>query len=64
MWFSSGGTKSVVHTDAVDNILCLFRGEKVFVMVDPEKYVDRVCTSVLSEFMNYVIDGSVQFLRY
>jgi len=42
MWFSSGGTKSVVHTDAVDNILCLFRGEKVFVMVDPDKYADRV----------------------
>lgn len=42
MWFSSGGTKSVVHTDAVDNILCLFRGEKTFVMVDPNKYGDRV----------------------
>lgn len=42
MWFSSGGTKSVVHTDAVDNILCLFRGEKTFVMVDPDKYMDKV----------------------
>ncbi|XP_041352546.1 uncharacterized protein LOC121371008 [Gigantopelta aegis] len=41
MWFSSGGTKSVVHTDAVDNINCLYRGEKEFVMVDP-KYQDKV----------------------
>jgi lysine-specific demethylase 8 len=42
MWFSSGGTKSVVHTDSVDNINCLFRGQKSFVMVDPIKYGDKV----------------------
>lgn len=35
MWFSSGGTKSVVHTDSVDNINCLYRGEKTLFMVDP-----------------------------
>ncbi|XP_052808488.1 tRNA wybutosine-synthesizing protein 5-like [Mya arenaria] len=35
MWFSSGGTKSVVHTDSVDNINCLYRGEKSLVFVDP-----------------------------
>lgn len=27
-WFSSGGTKSVLHNDDVDNINCLFRGSK------------------------------------
>lgn len=42
MWFSSGGTKSVVHTDSVDNFNCLYRGEKTFVMVDPTKYGDKV----------------------
>lgn len=42
MWFSSGGTKSVVHTDSVDNVNCLYRGEKQFVMVDPDKYGDKV----------------------
>lgn len=42
MWFSSGGTKSVVHTDSVDNVNCLYRGEKQFVMVDPDKYRDKV----------------------
>lgn len=34
MWFSSGGTKSVFHFDAVENINCLFSGSKQFVMVD------------------------------
>ncbi|XP_071113454.1 tRNA wybutosine-synthesizing protein 5-like [Haliotis cracherodii] len=42
MWFSSGGTKSVVHADAVDNINCLYRGNKTFVMVDTNKYRDKV----------------------
>ncbi|KAK3097177.1 hypothetical protein FSP39_007148 [Pinctada imbricata] len=42
MWFSSGGTKSVVHTDSVDNINCLYRGDKTFVMVDPDIYGDKV----------------------
>ena len=42
MWFSSGGTKSVVHTDSVDNFNCLYRGDKTFVMVDPTKYGDKV----------------------
>lgn len=42
MWFSSGGTKSVVHTDAVENINCLLRGDKEFVMIDPLRYGDKV----------------------
>ncbi|KAL8599253.1 hypothetical protein ACOMHN_007968 [Nucella lapillus] len=42
MWFSSGGTKSVIHTDAYDNINCLIRGHKTFVLVDPQKYRDKI----------------------
>ena len=42
MWFSSGGTKSVVHTDNVDNINCLYRGEKQLFFIDPAKYGDKV----------------------
>ncbi|KAL5010674.1 hypothetical protein ScPMuIL_012979 [Solemya velum] len=42
MWFSSGGTKSVVHTDSVDNIICVYRGEKTFIMIDPSLYKDQV----------------------
>ncbi|KAK6169680.1 hypothetical protein SNE40_020679 [Patella caerulea] len=42
MWFSSGGTNSVVHFDAVDNINCVYRGSKDFVIVDPIKYEGMV----------------------
>ena len=34
MWFSSGGTKSVLHTDSFDNLNCLFAGSKRLYMVD------------------------------
>lgn len=37
MWFSSGGTKSVLHNDHIDNINCLFSGEKELYMVDKVK---------------------------
>lgn len=40
MWFSSGGTKSVAHTDDYDNILCLLQGRKKLILVDPYKYPD------------------------
>ena len=34
MWFSSGGTKSVLHNDDTENINCLFDGSKRFFMID------------------------------
>jgi lysine-specific demethylase 8 len=34
MWFSNGGTKSVLHYDAIDNINCLMSGTKELFMVD------------------------------
>ncbi|XP_077988721.1 bifunctional peptidase and (3S)-lysyl hydroxylase Jmjd7-like [Glandiceps talaboti] len=34
IWFSSGGTKSVLHFDALDNINCLMDGEKELIMMD------------------------------
>ncbi|EDV25228.1 uncharacterized protein TRIADDRAFT_56961 [Trichoplax adhaerens] len=34
MWFSSGGTKSVLHTDGYQNLNCLFRGTKDLVMIN------------------------------
>lgn len=34
MWFSSGGTKSVLHNDHIDNVNCLFSGTKTMYMVD------------------------------
>merc|ERR1739838_533838 len=32
MWFSSGGTKSVLHSDSYENVNCLFDGEKTFLL--------------------------------
>jgi len=40
---SSGGTSSVVHTDSVDNIICVYRGQKHFILVDTSLYADKVC---------------------
>ena len=34
MLFSSGGTKSVLHYDDLENIICLFDGSKELVMID------------------------------
>ena len=34
MWFSNGGTKSVLHYDAIDNINCLMSGTKELFMID------------------------------
>ena len=34
MWFSSGGTKSVLHNDDLDNLNCLYDGNKELVMID------------------------------
>ena len=34
MWYSSGGTKSVLHYDSVDNINCIFDGRKEIFFVD------------------------------
>ena len=42
LWFSSGGTKSVTHTDDYENILCLLSGRKNVILVDTYKYSDIV----------------------
>jgi len=47
---SSGGTSSVVHTDSVDNIICVYRGQKQFILVDPSLYAEKVCQSFLDNF--------------
>ncbi|KAL3883788.1 hypothetical protein ACJMK2_030019 [Sinanodonta woodiana] len=64
MWFSSGGTKSVVHFDSVDNINCLFRGEKELVFVDPSKYGDKVDIDGPEGAYSAVDVDSVDYLKY
>ena len=39
--FSSGGTKSVLHTDAYENLHCLASGIKEFVLIEP-KYINLI----------------------
>ena len=51
MWFSSGGTKSVLHFDGVENINCVLDGWKEVFLVDKVgirwKYCFRVVCSLL-----------------
>ncbi|XP_078604682.1 bifunctional peptidase and (3S)-lysyl hydroxylase Jmjd7-like [Branchiostoma floridae x Branchiostoma japonicum] len=42
MWFSSGGTKSVLHNDDVDNINCLYDGKKELVFISYQRYRHKV----------------------
>ncbi|CAF0941002.1 unnamed protein product [Brachionus calyciflorus] len=49
MWFSSGGTSSVVHTDDYENILCVFDGTKELVLVDYFKH-KRIADSIIDEY--------------
>jgi len=35
IWFSSGGTNSVLHTDSFENFHCLVSGQKRFSMFEP-----------------------------
>jgi lysine-specific demethylase 8 len=34
MWFSSGGTKSVLHNDVFENINCVLDGTKQLLMIN------------------------------
>ncbi|KAI0242747.1 hypothetical protein LSAT2_011403 [Lamellibrachia satsuma] len=52
IWFSSGNTKSVLHTDSIENINCIFDGDKDIVFVDKKKYKDEV------EKVGWQADGS------
>ena len=45
MWFSSGDTKSVTHTDDYENILCVFDGVKELVLVDFYKHKNVMSVS-------------------
>lgn len=38
MWFSSGGTKSLLHNDDTDNINCLFSGQKEILFLNYTQY--------------------------
>ena len=57
MWFSSGGTKSVLHFDAVDNINCLFSGNKELFMVDKVFLLCIQLSNIVAPFKNDLLFG-------
>jgi len=50
MWFSSGGTKSVIHNDDQDNVNCVFSGSKRMIFFSPTNK-----TSVESAGLGWII---------
>ncbi|KAL9969293.1 hypothetical protein ACROYT_G021492 [Oculina patagonica] len=64
MWFSSGGTKSVLHNDDVDNINCLFSGTKELLFIDYKKYKGKVPIDFPSGGYSGVDVDRVDFVKY
>lgn len=58
MWFSSGDTKSVTHTDDYENILCVFSGVKELVLVDYYKFKNLINVSF------FLIKGEMVLFHY
>jgi hypothetical protein len=54
-WISSGGTKSVNHNDAQDNINCLFSGRKRMLFFHP-KYEEKIESKAFG-WANVDVDG-------
>nr|CAB3262760.1 uncharacterized protein LOC100182837 [Phallusia mammillata] len=67
MWFSSGGTKSVLHNDDVDNINCLYRGNKTLTFVSPfqtdEDWVASVIDHPEGTYSDIDVDA-VDYVKY
>lgn len=55
-WFSSGGTKSVLHYDAVDNINCLFDGTKELLMINKSHLLQAHIDKVNGAFSSVDVD--------
>uniref|UniRef100_H2YUZ2 JmjC domain-containing protein n=2 Tax=Ciona savignyi TaxID=51511 RepID=H2YUZ2_CIOSA len=67
MWYSNGGTKSVLHNDDVDNINCLYRGNKTLTFVNrfdtDQEWVDKVIDHPDGSYSGIDVD-SVDFVKY
>ncbi|XP_078001398.1 bifunctional peptidase and (3S)-lysyl hydroxylase JMJD7-like [Glandiceps talaboti] len=64
VWFSSGGTKSVLHNDDVDNINCLYRGRKEILFIDFIKYRNVVKLDHYERGYSGVDVDKVDFTKY
>ncbi|KAL8566960.1 hypothetical protein ACOMHN_059760 [Nucella lapillus] len=63
MWFSSGGTKSVIHTDGFGNINCVIRGKKDFVLMDPARDREKIKLRTNGAYSDIDVD-SVDLTMY
>jgi len=63
MWFSSGGTKSVLHQDSFENINCLFRGKKRLLIAEYPKYKKEVVIDRPNGYSSVDVD-KVDFGKY
>lgn len=66
MWFSSGNTSSVVHTDDYDNINCVLQGDKQFILIDPHKYpevADQIIDNPSGSYSSVDVDR-VDYKKY
>lgn len=52
VWFSGGDTRSVLHYDALDNIVCLLDGKKKLVLID-KMYSDMITADGFVEAGTY-----------
>ena len=52
MWFSSGNTSSVTHTDDYENILCVIDGRKDLILVDYYRFENVANVSVFFLIQN------------
>jgi ribosomal protein L16 Arg81 hydroxylase len=66
LWFSSGNTSSVVHTDDYDNINCVLQGDKQFILVDPNIHKDvasEIIDNYSGSFSSIDVDR-VDYVKY
>eukprot|EP00112_Aurelia_sp_Birch-Aquarium-sp1_P014591 Seg3163.3 transcript_id=Seg3163.3/GoldUCD/mRNA.D3Y31 product="Lysine-specific demethylase JMJ30" protein_id=Seg3163.3/GoldUCD/D3Y31 len=63
MWYSSGGTKSVLHQDSFENINCLYRGSKRLLIAEYPKFKKEVVIDRPNGYSAVDID-KVDFTKY
>ncbi|XP_035687656.1 uncharacterized protein LOC118423565 isoform X2 [Branchiostoma floridae] len=64
LWFSSGGTRSVLHHDNLDNINCLLDGRKELVFINYQKYKNKVPIDHPDDRYSSMDVDAVDFTKY
>ncbi|XP_071090330.1 bifunctional peptidase and arginyl-hydroxylase JMJD5-like [Haliotis cracherodii] len=65
LWMSSGGTKSVLHSDKLDNLLCVLSGTKDVILIDKAHQSDVEAHGFVQEGTYSTVDvDSVNLQQY